>query len=44
MFSNEIAILAACDHRNITKFITSYFHEEELWILLEVCGGWCSAV
>lgn len=38
-FTNEIELLAMCDHRGITKFIDAYFHQDQLWIIIEKCGG-----
>lgn len=40
IFSNEINILAMCSEcRNVTKFLASYYHNEKLWIVIEVCDA-----
>lgn len=28
-----------CDHKGITKFIDAYFHQDQLWIIIEKCTG-----
>jgi len=38
-FANEIELLAMCDHKGITKFIDAYFHQDQLWIIIEKCTG-----
>ncbi|KAJ3426680.1 sterile20-like kinase [Anaeramoeba flamelloides] len=35
----EIEILKKCKHKNIVKYIGTYFKEETLWIVMEYCGG-----
>eukprot|EP01087_Luapelamoeba_hula_P019950 TRINITY_DN669_c2_g1_i2.p1 TRINITY_DN669_c2_g1~~TRINITY_DN669_c2_g1_i2.p1 ORF type:complete len:795 (+),score=143.96 TRINITY_DN669_c2_g1_i2:48-2387(+) len=35
----EISILAACNHANIVAYRGSYFKGENLWIVMEYCGG-----
>eukprot|EP00039_Didymoeca_costata_P024213 m.9639 g.9639 ORF g.9639 m.9639 type:complete len:296 (+) comp4103_c0_seq1:241-1128(+) len=38
-FSNEINILASIDHKNVTKFVSAYYYDEQLWIVIEKCDG-----
>ncbi|KAL6765107.1 kinase-like domain-containing protein, partial [Haematococcus lacustris] len=35
----EIQFLANCNHPNIVKYMGSYRHRHELWIVMEYCGG-----
>ncbi|KAJ3452484.1 sterile20-like kinase isoform b-related [Anaeramoeba flamelloides] len=35
----EIDILKKCNHKNIVKYIGTYFKDETLWIVMEYCGG-----
>lgn len=38
-FMDEVKILVSCRHTNITNFLGGYFHDNTLWILIEVCTG-----
>lgn len=38
-FNSEINILAGCHHRNITSFISAFYHDQKLWIVIEKCDG-----
>eukprot|EP00200_Dunaliella_tertiolecta_P007941 CAMPEP_0202376780 /NCGR_PEP_ID=MMETSP1127-20130417/7194_1 /ASSEMBLY_ACC=CAM_ASM_000462 /TAXON_ID=3047 /ORGANISM="Dunaliella tertiolecta, Strain CCMP1320" /LENGTH=687 /DNA_ID=CAMNT_0048974661 /DNA_START=146 /DNA_END=2209 /DNA_ORIENTATION=- len=35
----EINFLSQCSHPNVVKYIGSYRHQHELWIVMEYCGG-----
>ncbi|XP_078269406.1 STE20-like serine/threonine-protein kinase isoform X2 [Rhinoraja longicauda] len=35
----EIDILASCDHYHIVKLLDAFYYENQLWILIEFCGG-----
>ncbi|KAL6065407.1 serine/threonine-protein kinase dst2 isoform X3 [Balamuthia mandrillaris] len=35
----EISILSTCNHENIVSYYGSYFEEDNLWIVMEYCGG-----
>ncbi|KXZ43163.1 hypothetical protein GPECTOR_99g798 [Gonium pectorale] len=35
----EIAFLADCNHPNVVRYLGSYRHPTELWIVMEYCGG-----
>lgn len=35
----EIEVLASCNHPNIVNYVGSYLHTENLWIVMEYCGG-----
>ncbi|KAJ6239546.1 sterile20-like kinase [Anaeramoeba flamelloides] len=35
----EIDILKKCKHKNIVKYIGTYFKDDTLWIVMEYCGG-----
>ncbi|XP_075072302.1 STE20-like serine/threonine-protein kinase isoform X2 [Mixophyes fleayi] len=35
----EIDILASCDHPHIVKLLDAFYFENNLWILIEFCGG-----
>mmetsp|Transcript_31390 Transcript_31390/g.82325 ORF Transcript_31390/g.82325 Transcript_31390/m.82325 type:complete len:294 (+) Transcript_31390:113-994(+) len=38
-FVVEIKILATCRHPNVCGFLTSYYHDNKLWIVIEKCSG-----
>lgn len=38
-FATEIAILQSCKHPGITNFVSVYYFENNLWILIEACKG-----
>nr|XP_040037000.1 serine/threonine-protein kinase 10 [Gasterosteus aculeatus aculeatus] len=35
----EIDILAQCDHRYIVKLLDAFYHDNNLWIMIEFCPG-----
>ncbi|GIM11358.1 hypothetical protein Vretimale_14891, partial [Volvox reticuliferus] len=35
----EINFLAECNHPNVVRYLGSYRHPNELWIVMEYCGG-----
>ncbi|XP_072301786.1 serine/threonine-protein kinase 10 [Eucyclogobius newberryi] len=35
----EIDILAKCDHHYIVKLLDAFYHENNLWIMIEFCPG-----
>eukprot|EP01102_Stenamoeba_stenopodia_P014808 TRINITY_DN496_c0_g1_i1.p1 TRINITY_DN496_c0_g1~~TRINITY_DN496_c0_g1_i1.p1 ORF type:complete len:610 (-),score=153.24 TRINITY_DN496_c0_g1_i1:177-2006(-) len=35
----EIEVLSSCKHPNIVNYVGSYFHNDNLWIIMEYCGG-----
>uniref|UniRef100_A0A4W6EKM9 non-specific serine/threonine protein kinase n=1 Tax=Lates calcarifer TaxID=8187 RepID=A0A4W6EKM9_LATCA len=35
----EIDILAKCDHRYIVKLLDAFYHDNNLWIMIEFCPG-----
>uniref|UniRef100_A0A3B4X2Y5 non-specific serine/threonine protein kinase n=1 Tax=Seriola lalandi dorsalis TaxID=1841481 RepID=A0A3B4X2Y5_SERLL len=35
----EIDILAKCDHRYIVKLLDAFYHDNNLWIMIEFCAG-----
>ncbi|KAF5841905.1 mitogen activated protein kinase [Dunaliella salina] len=35
----EINFLSQCSHPNVVKYVGSYRHQHELWIVMEYCGG-----
>ncbi|GFR47257.1 hypothetical protein Agub_g8944, partial [Astrephomene gubernaculifera] len=35
----EIAFLSGCNHPNVVRYLGSYRHPSELWIVMEYCGG-----
>ncbi|KAJ3436809.1 serine/threonine-protein kinase hippo [Anaeramoeba flamelloides] len=35
----EISIMKQCDHHRLVKYYDSYFLDNELWIVMEYCGG-----
>ncbi|EFJ44650.1 MAP kinase [Volvox carteri f. nagariensis] len=35
----EIRFLADCNHPNVVRYLGSYRHPNELWIVMEYCGG-----
>ncbi|XP_042286301.1 serine/threonine-protein kinase 10 [Thunnus maccoyii] len=35
----EIDILAKCDHRFIVKLLDAFYHDNNLWIMIEFCPG-----
>eukprot|EP01129_Flabellula_baltica_P010714 TRINITY_DN4556_c0_g1_i2.p1 TRINITY_DN4556_c0_g1~~TRINITY_DN4556_c0_g1_i2.p1 ORF type:complete len:309 (+),score=55.96 TRINITY_DN4556_c0_g1_i2:2-928(+) len=36
---NELSILQESNHRNIVKYYKSYLRADDLWIVMEYCGG-----
>ena len=38
-FLTEVNILVSCRHTNVTNFVGGYYHDNTLWILIEVCTG-----
>ncbi|KAJ6240155.1 serine/threonine-protein kinase tao [Anaeramoeba flamelloides] len=35
----EISIMKQCRHKHIVKYYDTYFRQNELWIVMEYCGG-----